>query len=251
MDDGQSLLNEPRQPGTDPATEAFMRLEARVAEMEGRLDGRMAMMTRALEHIAIEKQSIEFPDYSPTLAKMNGHLAAIAGQTKAMQDTPALRMTPETMAAEIMEAAMDAREADKATIRKSLELHGKARADLDRVIGKVRTKEEQRWRMLWCGIGTALMISLLWLIYPGWVASIGLQGWLWPERVARRTLGEASLWDAGVRLMRAGNPEGWQAIIDATDMRRENRDSIAACETAAAKTRESVRCTIRIGRGQL
>ena len=83
-------------------------------------------------------------------------------------------------------------------------------------------------------------------IYPGWAASIGPQSWLWPERVARRTLGEASLWDAGIRLMRAGNPEGWRVIVDAADLARENRDTISACEKMATKADKSVRCTISI-----
>jgi len=48
--------------------------------------------------------------------------------------------------------------------------------------------------------------------------------------------------------MQAGNPEGWQAIVDAADMRQANRDAIAACERAAAKAKEPVRCTIRIER---
>jgi hypothetical protein len=50
-------------------------------------------------------------------------------------------------------------------------------------------------------------------------------------------MGEASLWDAGIRMMRAGDPEGWQAIVDAADLARENREAIDACERHAAKTR--------------
>ncbi|WP_244309687.1 hypothetical protein [Sphingobium fuliginis] len=65
-DEEQSLLND-REPDAlpDAAAEAFAALSQRVAGMEERLDGRMAMMTRALEHIAIEKQSVEIPDYYP------------------------------------------------------------------------------------------------------------------------------------------------------------------------------------------
>ena len=247
MGDEQSLLNEPElEPRPNAAAEAFARLSERVAAMEERLEGRMAVMARALEHIAIEKQSFEFPDYGPTLAKMNGYLATLAGQTKTIMDAPAMQLTPEGMAKRIDVAADAARATDKATIKKSLELHHQAHADHMRAIGTVRTKQEQRWQMFCCGGGVALAVSLLWLIYPGWAASIGPESWLWPERVARRTLGEASLWDAGIRLMRAGNPEGWQAIVDAADLARENRDTIAACEKAAAKSKEPVRCTISI-----
>ena len=247
-DEEQLLLSEPGAAPPVAAAEAVARLSERVAGMQERLDGRMAMMTRALEHIAIEKQSIEIPDYSPTLVRMGGHLASITAQTKAMQDSPALQMTPATMAGEIMEAAMAAREADKAAISKSLDLHRRAHADLGEAIGKVRTRTRQRWHMLYTAMGTTLAISLLWLVYPGWAANIGPQGWFWPERVARRTMGEASLWDAGIRLMRAGNPESWQAIVDAADMAHENREAIDACERTAAKINQPVRCTISVGK---
>lgn len=247
MDDEQSLLNEPEpKPRPNAAAEAFAHLSERVAAMEERLDGRMAVMARALEHIAIEKQSIEFPDYGPTLAKMNGYLATLAGQTKTIMDAPAMQMTPESMAERIAEAADAAREADRATIKKSLELHHQAHAEQMRAVGTIRTKHEQRWHVFYCGGGAALAVSLLWLIYPGWAASIGPQSWLWPERVARRTLGEVSLWDSGIRLMRTGNPEEWQAIVDAADLARKNRDTLAACQKAAAKARKPVICTVSV-----
>ncbi|WP_371431964.1 DUF6118 family protein [Novosphingobium sp.] len=246
MDDERSLLNEPN-PQPNAAAEAFARLSERVTGMEERLDGRMAVMARALEHMAIEKQSIEIPDYSPTLAKIGGILATLAGQTKKIMDAPAMQWTPESMAERIGAAAQAAREADRATIKQSQELHRQTCADLSRAIGTIRTMKQQRLHLLYCGLGTAVAVSLLWLIYPGWAANAGPQGWLWPERVARRTMGEATLWDAGIRLMRAGNPEGWQAIVDAADMRRENSDAINACKRAAVKAKEPVRCTVRIG----
>jgi hypothetical protein len=100
--------------------------------------------------------------------------------------------------------------------------------------------------LVYTGIGKALTVSLLWLLYPGWAASLAPKSWHWPERVATRTMGEPSLWDAGIRLMRAGNPDGWQAIVDAADMRKENRDAIADCERVAEKAKEPVQCNIRI-----
>lgn len=245
MDDEQSLLNEP-EPRPNAAAEAFAQLSERVAAMEERLEGRMAVMARALEHIAIEKQSIEFPDYGPALAKMNGYLATVAGQTKIIMEAPAIQLTPEGMAERIDVAADAARATDRATIKKSRDLHHRAHADQMRAIGAVRTKREQRRHIFYCGGGAALAVSLLWLICPGWAASIGPQSWFWPEQVARRTMGEPSLWDAGIRLMRAGNPDGWQVIVDAADLARENRDTLAACQKAAVKAEKPVSCTVRV-----
>lgn len=246
--DEQSLLNGPEpQPPTGTAAEAFAHLAARVEAMEQRLDGRLAVIARALEHIAVEKQSIEVPDYNPTLGRINTNLADLAKHMKAVKDSEALKMTPESMAERIAAAAEAARESYRLAIREMRELSRETMATMSRATGTLRTKEEQSRHMLYAIGGAILAISLLWLIYPGWAASLGPRGWHWPERVARRTLGEPTLWDTGIRLMQAGNPEGWQAIVDAADMRQANRDTIAACERATAKAKEPVKCTIRIG----
>ena len=245
--DEQSLLNGPEpQPPTGTAAEAFARLAARVEAMDARFDGRLAVIARALEHIAVEKQSIEVPDYNPTLGKINANIAEFATHMKALSQSETLRMTPENVAERIKVAAEAAREADRIAIKEMRELNRQSNATISKAVGTLRTKEDQRWHMLYA-VGIAILaISLLWLIYPGWAASLAPNSWHWPERVARRTMGEPALWDAGIRLMQAGNPEGWQAIVDAADMARSNRDTIAACERAAEKAKEPVRCTIDI-----
>jgi len=47
--------------------------------------------------------------------------------------------------------------------------------------------------------------------------------------------------------MRADDPEAWRAIVDAAEMRRDNRESIDSCEQQASKAKRAVRCAIRIG----
>src|SRR3546814_1061978 len=82
MDD-HSLPSEPHpQPPAGTAAEAFARLDDRVAS----LDGRIALMVRAVEHMAAERLNIEIPDYTPTLEKTNAWLAAIIKRLKAIAD---------------------------------------------------------------------------------------------------------------------------------------------------------------------
>jgi len=243
--DEQSLLDEPQpEPQGGTAAEAFARLAARVEALEQRLDGRLAVIARALEHIAVEKQSIEVPDYNPTLAKINAALAEFAKHMKALSQSEALNMTPESMAERIIGSAEAARETDKASIKQAQALLRETHADQMRAIGAIRTKDRQIKYMVYTGLGTALAASLLWLFYPGWAASLAPNGWHWPERVATRTMGEPSPWEAGIRLMRAGNLEGWQAIVDAVNIARENRDTLVTCQQMAAKAKRSVRCSI-------
>ncbi|SHM72785.1 hypothetical protein SAMN05518668_1256 [Sphingobium sp. YR657] len=231
-------------PEPDLAAEAFARLEMRISEM----DGRIALMTRALEHIAIEKQGIEITDYTPTLTKMNSYLVELAAQAQKMAKAPALQMTPENMVDRIDQVARQAREADRVNIEQARMLLNDARESQIRAIGHLRTRREQRWHMAYSAMGAIVAVMLLWLFYPGWAASIGPQSWLWPERVARRTLGEATLWDSGTRLLQAGNPAAWSALVKSADTLSANRKALEKCEEAAAKADGPIRCRIEIRR---
>lgn len=209
----------------------------------------LSLLVRAIQGLTAEREKT--PDYSETLGQMDGRLRKIAGNILWIAEQPAMKLTPETMSAQIVEAAKGAREADRAAIRQSLDLHRETHSGLQAAIGSVRTKEQQRWQLLYCCVGTTLAVSLLWLIYPGWAASVGPRRWLWPEATARRTLGEASLWDAGIRLMRAASPEKWEVIVAATELSHSNRDSINACKQAAAKVKGTVKCSIKVDFGRI
>jgi hypothetical protein len=246
MDEQRLPSNAPEpQPRAETAAEAFARLDDRVAG----LDGRIALMVRAVEHMAAERLNIEIPDYNPTLEKTNAYLAAVHKRMKAIEEAPALDMTPEDMSARIAAAAQKAREDDRASVQHVQQSQADAVQALRRIIGNARTREQQR-EHLWWGIGGGVLAGcLLWAILPGVVARIMPVSWHWPERIAARTVREPTLWEAGARIMHADSPEAWQFIADAAEMRRANRDKIAACERAAAKTKKPVRCTIRLGAG--
>ena len=216
------------EPDPDPATRAFTRLE-----------GEMAMMRRAVEHLATEKSEIDIPDYSKTLGEMANRLVSIERQ-------PAMQMTPEDFEARMTAAAARARRDDEVLIVAAKRERGEAIRDLRTIIGTANTIYEQK-RLRWWYVGGGLLAGcLLWSALPGFVARILPTSWHLPERIAARTVREPTLWDAGTRLMQAGSPEGWQAIAEAAEMRRDNREAINACVQKAAKAKQSVRCVIKV-----
>lgn len=216
------------EPDPDPATRAFSRLE-----------GEMAMMRRAVEHLATEKAEIDIPDYSKTLGEMANRLVSI-------ERKPAMTITPEDMVARIAAAASEARRGDQATLAQAKREHGEAVRDLRAIIGTAIAIGEQNRRRWWWGGGGLLAGCLLWSALPGFVARILPTSWHLPERIAARTVREPTLWEAGTRLMQAGNPEGWQAIVDAADIQQANREAIDACVQRAIKTKQPARCSIQI-----
>ena len=239
----QRLPTSAPEPRAETAAEAFARLDDRVAG----LDGRIALMARAVEHMAAERFEVDIPDYNPTLEKTNAYLAAVHERLQAIEDAPALAMTPETMERRIAAAAHKARADDEASIRRVRQDQRDTVQALHQIVGHARARQDQREHLLW-GIGGGVLAGcLLWSILPGMVARTVPESWHWPERIARRTIGEPSLWEAGSRMMQVGSPEAWRAITDAAAMRHENKETIATCEQKAAKRKAPVRCAIKVG----
>ena len=78
------LEREPDPPApevaSDPAAEAFARLE-----------GELALMRRAVQHLAAERADIVIPDYGTTLTDMAKRMGAISECLKGMAGHPACR----------------------------------------------------------------------------------------------------------------------------------------------------------------
>lgn len=229
MDDDRQLPRLPYDdPGPDPATQAFTRLE-----------GEMAMMRRAVANLATEKSEIDIPDYSKTLGEMANRLVSIERQ-------PAMQMTPEDFEARMAAAAARARRDDEVLIVAAKRERGEAIRDLRAIIGTANSIYEQK-RLRWWYVGGGLLAGcLLWSALPGFVARILPTSWHVPERIAARTVREPTLWDAGTRIMQADSPSAWEAFADAAEMRRDNREAIDACIKAARKVQKPVQCRIRI-----
>lgn len=221
---------------SDPATEAFARLE-----------GEMALMRRAVEHLAAERADIIIPDYGTTLGEMAGRLGEMSLSLFAIVSKPAMQMTPEDMAARMQAAATQARRDDHIALADAQRQHGEAVRTLRAFAGDVASLNEQRRRLKWAAGGGLLAGCLLWAVLPGLVARILPASWHLPERIAARTVGEPTLWEAGSRIMRADSPEAWNALTQAAELARDNREAIDACERDARKANQPVRCAIRIG----
>jgi hypothetical protein len=105
MDLELDLEQEPDPPAPeaagDPAAEAFARLE-----------GELALMRRAVQHLAAERADIVIPDYGTTLTAMAKRLSEIDQCLEDMADHPAMQMTPDSIGNRIAAAADSARRSD-------------------------------------------------------------------------------------------------------------------------------------------
>lgn len=220
---------------TDPATEAFARLE-----------GEMAMVRHTVQNMARERADIVIPDYTATLGQMADQLAKVSKTLTAIASKPAIDLTPEDIAVQIKRASLD-------MLRDASDLFRHGRKDLDTatgrlaaIVGRVRTESEQK-RQIWrfAGIGLAAGI-LLWSFLPGTIARAMPESWQWPEWMAERALGDSSRWNAGSRMMQSTDPRAWHVLVAAADMQRDNRDKIEDCRKRANSSGKNVSCTLQI-----
>ncbi|MBF5092280.1 hypothetical protein F1640_20365 [Novosphingobium sp. NBM11] len=213
----------------------------------GRLTREVSLLRAAVEGLAAARESIDIPDYEPTLTRTEKALGVLTQQIAAMRKSPALSMDPARMAGEIASAATAARREDQRLITE-------ARAALDQAVREIggwlasarRGDEQNRWLYIFGGGGLVLGM-LFYAVLAGPIAHLAPASWQWPERMAARVLDERSLWDAGQRLMQTAAPESWGAIVAASPLADGNREAVQACREQAAKAKKPVRCTVRIG----
>jgi hypothetical protein len=219
----------------DPATEAFARLE-----------GEMAMVRHTVQNMARERADIVIPDYTATLGQMADHLAQVAKTLIAIGSKPAIELTPEDIAVQIKRTSNDMQRDTSDLFRQGRRDFECAARQLNAIVGRVRTEDEQK-RQIWRFAGIGLVAGiLLWSILPGTIARTIPESWQWPERMARKAVGEPSIVEAGIRLIRSQNPEAWEELAAAQRIVSENREALDYCSKRARKAGVPVSCSIDI-----
>ncbi|WCP16243.1 hypothetical protein sphantq_04739 (plasmid) [Sphingobium sp. AntQ-1] len=206
----------------------------------------VSLLRAAVEGLAAARESIDIPDYEPTLERTEKILTALAQRIDPIAKSPLLSMTPDSMASQIATAAIGAR-------REDARLVAEARAGLDNAAREIgnrlasarRGDEQNRWLYI-VGCGGLVLGLLLYAMLAGSIARSTPDSWRWPERIATRVLDERGPWEAGQRLMQTAAPESWGLIVAASPLADGNRETVQDCREAAEKAKKPVRCTIEV-----
>lgn len=135
------------QPGEDDAARAFAALQAEVATLR-----------QAVEALpAIVEGATRVTDYTPTLGAVVKVLTQVEARIVAIQDHPALKMTPEQHGRAIGRAGADAFAEAARLMRDEADALKRERIHLTGIVGEALTRPAQRRRQMWIGIGGILM----------------------------------------------------------------------------------------------
>lgn len=149
----------PTPPRNDPAS-AFETLR-----------GEVGLLRRALEGLAAERQAA--PDYMPTMADQARRLAGIERLLEGFSRSPALQLTPASLAADIERAGASVRAGDLETLTRAFGTLRASIASIDGVVRNARTAKQQRYFL------AGMMLAAL---YLGVCAGLGLAKLTGPDR---------------------------------------------------------------------
>jgi len=172
-------------------------------------------------------------------------LGVIVQRLQAIEDHPALSMTPQQYG-QALRAASEAVEkrAEQQFYGVIQGLDAVAR-DLKGRLAGARARHRQNW-LLTIGAATGMVVGMgLWVGLSGPLARALPASWAAPEKMAAATLGMDG-WSAGQRLMHWASPPGFQLAVQGDRLARANREALAKCEAAAQSSGQAQRCVLTV-----
>ena len=151
------------------------------------LRGEVSLTRRAVEGLTAARERI--PDYSATLGQMADGLKRTAEGIDRVERSPAGRLSPAALAAELIKASAEARAEDHVLLSETRDALTRSIGRIDGIVERGQAADRQVRLLIWSGAGGALGGMLLMAILPGTVARSLPASWHVPEWMAARTIG--------------------------------------------------------------
>ena len=203
------------------------------------LRAEVSVLRKAIEALPDALDRNRAPDYSADFGVIGQGMDAIGVSLENLQKHPALKMTAEQHGTAIANAG-------SGLIRETVQKFDRATQDAERersrlasIIGTIQTKDQQRLRFL---LAAALALVLGFIAFPFVMRAMpfGLNS------ATAAVIMNASRWDAGIALMKTGNPDGWAQLTADANLVSSNRDKITECQKTATAAKRDQRCAITV-----
>jgi hypothetical protein len=116
--------------------------------------GELALLRYAVQGFAGKQEEIAARDYAPDLARLIDVQEQLCGAVRTLDQRPGVALTPEMVAAQIERAAATARKADHEALSATA-------SQLDTMIGRVRTEQQQRDALIWAWLAGMMTVMTL------------------------------------------------------------------------------------------
>jgi hypothetical protein len=211
----------------DGATRAFDQLKAEIASLR-----------QAIEALPTALEALEPIDDGPSFGTVAKGLGAVDRRLGAMEQHPALRLTPDQLSRAIIQAGAEGVREMTRALREETDATRRERQDLAEIVGEAQTREAHKRPRLWmigAGLGGGMILfPLLGAFAPG------------GSYLAAWATGNVDRWQAGVELLQVSNPSGAQMFATASRLFNANSEVLRACFEAARKADREQKCAITV-----
>lgn len=122
----------------------------------------ISLQRTAIEGLTAAKDKL--PDYSPTLRDMETRLGQLEKHVEGINERPAMRLTPLTIAAEMHEGLMTYRADDRKILVEAYDALARSLGRVEGMIKQKRSNDQQDWWVTWAATGGLLLGAFLALI---------------------------------------------------------------------------------------
>lgn len=147
----------------------------------------LSLLHRAIEGLTAARENI--PDYTATLGEIAETLEATCEGLERVEQSPAVALTPATMAQELLKASAAARAEDRQALQAAQTALQRSVGHVDGIVKRGQAADGQRNRLIQAAAGGVLAGVLLWSFLPGVIARTLPESWHVPEWMAARTMG--------------------------------------------------------------
>jgi len=172
-------------------------------------------------------------------------LGVIVQRLRAIEDHPALSMTPQRFGQALRAAGEAVEKRAEQQFYGVIQGLDAAARDLRERLAGARARHRQNRLLAIAALAGVMVGAGLWAGLSGPLARAMPASWAAPEKMAAATLGLDG-WSAGQRLMRWASPPGFQLAVQGDRLVRANREALAKCEAAAQSSGQAQRCVLTV-----
>lgn len=158
----------------------------------------LSLLHNAIANLTAARERI--PDHTAALDGIDRNLGNVRARLGAIEQTPAVSLTPAEMVKQINLAAQAVRVEDRRMLDTARGALDRSAGWIDSVVKRGQAADQQIERQIWCVAVGMLAGILIWAVLPGVIARSLPASWHVPEWMAARTMNMEQK-DAGERMI--------------------------------------------------
>ena len=216
----------------DPATRAFDALRDELVRVR-----------LSVETLNLGIQQSRPHDYRRTLGEILRAQEGVEAELQSIKAHPAINLTPDRFMHQLEEAKNEMIKADQRKLKVIMNALEHNCITIKDYVDTANEANRQKITVITAGIICFCIGTFLSITTVSAIAGMLPKSWQAPELIASNIIG-ASMHEAGTRLVRVADPEGWNLLSEDNRIMNENREAVRKCLSGVVETKKEIKCTI-------